>query len=591
MSGRWLFWGHVLAWLVTGSPASSQTLRVELEPEWRGTPLTPNRVLPSERWPGLSISRLDGLFSELALQRADGSWLQSEGWNVYWSLEGKRSSAVADGLPPVEFQAIRFRVGLNRELDASDPQQWPAGHALHPDVCGLHWGWRSGYVFFAVEGHWGAERETPGGFSYHLAGAETPMWVELPVKLSGARSATLHLGLDMASVLNGGDVLADFTSTHSRTGDTFANTLKGRVSRAFRVKGLQADLYQALPGASPGSKGPVASTTPFALRISERLPKVQMPPDNPLTQEGVELGRRLFHETKLSRNAGQSCASCHDRAKSFTDGRLSSVGAEGQTGRRNAMPLVNLAWAREFFWDGRAKSIREQVLLPIQDAHEMNESLERVLAKLAATSDYALLFRRAFGSEEITSQKVALALEQYLLTLISQESKFDRVARNLATLTPEEQRGLQLFVTENDPKRGLRGADCFHCHGGNLFSNQQFMNNGLEERAGDLGRMEVTHLDSDQGKFKVPTLRNVALTAPYMHDGRFATLEQVVEHYNSGVRRSRTLDPNLAKHPEAGLGLSSEDKAALVAFLRTLTDEQFVADSPAAGGHQISKAY
>lgn len=255
------------------------------------------------------------------------------------------------------------------------------------------------------------------------------------------------------------------------------------------------------------------------------------------------------------------------------------------------MPLVNLAWAREFFWDGRAKSIREQVLLPIQDVHEMNESLDRVVSKLSATSEYPELFRRAFGPGEVTSQKVALALEQYLLTLISQESKFDQAARNLATLTPQEQRGLQLFVTENDPARGLRGADCFHCHGGNLFSNHQFMNNGLDERPGDLGRMEVTRSEADRGKFRVPTLRNVALTAPYMHDGRFATLEQVIEHYNSGVRRSRTLDPNLAKHPESGLGLSAEDKAALVSFLRTLTDDAFVAE-PSPGPtqpHQFSQ--
>src|SRR6185503_4060352 len=147
-------------------------------------------------------------------------------------------------------------------------------------------------------------------------------------------------------------------------------------------------------------------------------------------------------------------------------------------------------------------------------------------------------------------------LEQYLLTLISQESKFDRSARKLAQLTPQEQRGLQLFVTEHDPARGLRGADCFHCHGGNLFSNHQFMNNGLAQRSVDSGRMVVTGAESDRGKFKVPSLRNVTLTGPYMHDGRFATLEEVVEHYNGKLHRSRTLDPNLAKHPESGLNLS-----------------------------------
>jgi cytochrome c peroxidase len=288
------------------------------------------------------------------------------------------------------------------------------------------------------------------------------------------------------------------------------------------------------------------------------------------------LGRRLFHESRLSKNNSQSCATCHDPTKAFADGRRISLGESGQIGRRNAMPLVNLAWAREFFWDGRAKSLREQVLVPIQDTQEMNETLERVVAKLEAAKEYPKQFQSAFGTAGITSARVALALEQFLLTLVSQESKFDRAARKLDTLTAQEQRGLQLFVTEHDPARGLRGADCFHCHGGNLFSNHQFINNGLEEFASDLGRMEITKRESDRAKFKVPTLRNVALTAPYMHDGRFATLEEVVEHYNGTLHRSPNLDPNLAKHPVSGLGLNADDKAALVAFLKTLTDINFV---------------
>lgn len=218
----------------------------------------------------------------------------------------------------------------------------------------------------------------------------------------------------------------------------------------------------------------------------------------------------------------------------------------------------------------------------------MNETLERVAEKLTADRDYPARFKAAFGTTAVTSERIALALEQFLLTLVSQESKFDQAARKLTQLTPQEQRGLQLFVTEHDPARGLRGADCFHCHGGNLFSNHQFMTNGLPERAGDLGRMEITKSAADRGKFKVPSLRNVALTAPYMHDGRFATLEEVVEHYNGSLHRSPTLDPNLAKHPESGLGLSAEDKAALVAFLKTLTDEPFV--SAQVSAHQFSKS-
>jgi cytochrome c peroxidase len=567
--------------------APGQKLQLEIEPQWHGRALAVHQTLPGTKAESLWISRLDGLISQLALQRADGSWLDSKDWHFFFSAEKRRLSALADGLPAQEFKAIRFLVGVDAETDKSDPQRWPPEHPLHPDVCGLHWGWNSGYVFLAVEGHWDKDSTKHQGFSYHLAGAKQPMWVELPVKFSGAQPATIRLGMDVAAVLDAGAVLDESSSTHSRDGDPLAVVLKERVTRAFRVLGVQADTYQPVDSVQPLARSRPTNGTPHRLSISERLPKVKLPEDNPLTVEGVELGRRLFHDTKLSRNNSQSCASCHDQTKAFTDGQAYSLGESGQRGRRNAMPLVNLAWAREFFWDGRAKSLREQVLLPIQDAHEMNETIGRLVAKLEADREYPARFEAAFGSTNVTSDRIALALEQFLLTLVSQESKFDRAARKLSMLTAQEQRGLQLFVTEHDPARGLRGADCFHCHGGNLFSNHQFMNNGLAPRNGDPGRMEVTKSEADRSRFKVPSLRNVALTAPYMHDGRFATLEEVVEHYNGPMHRSPTLDPNLAKHPEAGLGLGAEDKAALVAFLKTLTDEQFV--SPAPSDNQFTK--
>ncbi len=554
---------------------SRQKLRLEFEPEWQGKPLRLNQRLDHKAGGEFSISRLDGLISQLALQRLDGTWLETDRWYFFLSVSQGRLTTTADGLPAQEFKALRFRVGLDPKTDAGDPQVWPADHALHPDVCGLHWGWNSGYVFLAVEGRWQPEPARSSGFSYHLAGAKAPMVVEVPVKFSGAQPTTIRLSMEMSTVLAAGEVLRESSSTHSRDGDALAMRLKARVTKSFAVQSVTTDLYQAKTELLSSIQPLPVGTRPFPLNISERLPKVKLPADNPLTIEGVELGRRLFHETRLSRNNSQSCASCHDQAKGFTDGLTRSLGESGQSGRRNAMPLANLAWEKDFFWDGRAKSLREQVLKPIQDAHEMNETLERVTAKLEADQEYRARFQAAFGSAGITPERLAQALEQFLLTLVSQDSKFDRAARKLVTLTPQEQRGLQLFVTEHDPARGLRGADCFHCHGGNLFRNQQFMNNGLEERAGDRGRMEVTGAAADRGKFKVPTLRNVALTAPYMHDGRFATLEEVVEHYNGSLHRAPTLDPNLAKHPAAGLGLSTEDKAALVAFLKTLTDETF----------------
>jgi cytochrome c peroxidase len=557
-------------------PAPAQKLRLEFEPLWGDAPLKLASPLALAQANDLTVSRLDGLLSELALQRADGTWLESRDWFVFLGAEKRRLSASADGLPAQDFKAIRFRVGLNSKLNSSDPQEWPADHPLHPDVCGLHWGWRSGYVFLAVEGHWSPAAGKTGGYSYHLAGTNQAMMVELPLAFSGARPTTVRLGLDVAAIMDRGSVLKESTSTHSRDNDPVAVTLMERAAKAFRVIEVRTDLYQPTETTPATARSVPGGATPFRLNISERLPKVTLPADNPLTKEGVALGRRLFHEPRLSRNNSQSCASCHEQSKAFTDGRAYSLGESGQRGRRNAMPLVNLAWAKEFFWDGRAKSLREQVLLPIQDSHEMNETLERVTAKLRDDSSYAAGFKAAFGSAEISSDRIALALEQFLLTLVSQESKFDRAARNLVKLTAQEQRGLQLFVTEHDPKRGLRGADCFHCHGGNLFSNHQFLNNGLKPDANDPGRMETTKAESDRNKFKVPSLRNIALTAPYMHDGRFATLEEVIDHYNGPMHRSSTLDPNLAKHPEAGLALSADDKAALVAFLKTLTDEQFV---------------
>jgi len=276
----------------------------------------------------------------------------------------------------------------------------------------------------------------------------------------------------------------------------------------------------------------------------------------------------------LSVNNSQSCASCHDAGTGFADSRRFSVGAEGMTGTRNAMPLFNLAWASNagYFWDGRAPTLREQVLMPVTDAHEMNESLERVVEKLSTDAEYPDAFATAFGSGGIDADRIARALEQFLLSLVAQESKFDRAVRKLDKLTPEEQRGLTLFITEHDPARGLKGADCFHCHGGTLFTDHRFTSNGLDLEPADPGRMKVTGDEADRGKFKTPSLRNIARTAPYMHDGRFGTLEEVVEHYSTGVQRAGNLDPNLAKHPPAGLDLSPEDKAALVAFLRSLSD-------------------
>jgi cytochrome c peroxidase len=565
---RMLVWGGMLALTL---PSVAQELRLEVRPVADGRALRLNEPLGKPA--SARVSRLDFLLSGLALKKKDGTWLESQDWFAYLSTATGRLTAKGTGTPEGEYTGIRFRIGVDEQVNKADPNQYAPDHALNPQVNGLHWGWMGGYIFLALEGRFqkGGKED---GFSYHIANPPQLMTVELPVAFRGGRPLTLALDFDLPRVLEGIDFVKDGTSTHSREGDTLAEKLKTNIEQAFRVRGLSYDVYQTPAFAETPAPLP-AGAHALTPAMTQRFPQVKLPADNPLTEEGVALGRQLFHDTRLSINGTQSCASCHDQKNAFADPRRFSLGAQQQVGKRNAMPLFNLAWHQAFFWDGRAPTLREQVLLPIQDKNEMNETLPNVVAKLSADKDCETCFAKAFGSREITPERIAKALEQFLLTFISQESRFDRAARKVAELTESEKRGLQLFVTEFDPKRGLRGADCFHCHGGTLFTSQSFANNGLELTADDIGRMAVTKDAADRGKFKTPSLRNIARTAPYMHDGRFATLEAVVEHYSSGVRRTPTLDPNLAKHPEAGIQLNAQEKADLVAFLKTLTDETF----------------
>ncbi|MEZ5387598.1 MAG: MbnP family protein [Prosthecobacter sp.] len=567
--------GLALATILGGVSPSlmAQNLRIEFRAVVGEKPLRINEPLPLPAKP--RITRLDLLLSGLALRRMDGTWLESANWYAYLSATKKGASLTAEGTdtPPGEYTGIRFRIGVNEIVNKADPNSFPPDHALNPQVNGLHWGWMGGYIFTALEGRFqNAGRED--GFSFHVANAPQLMTVELPVDFHGGSPLTMRLDFDVQQVLSGIDFLQDGTSTHSRAGDPLAARLKNNIEQAFRVRSVHYDVYQ-----TPVSEGeplaPPFGTHPYTPAMTRRFPQVTLPQDNPLTKEGVALGRLLFHDTRLSVNGSQSCASCHEQSRAFSDSRRFSTGAEQQQGRRNAMPLFNLAWHDSFFWDGRAPSLRQQVLMPITDPAEMNETLPNVIAKLAKDETVVGEFKTAFGTPGITAERIAKALEQFLLTIISQESKFDHAVRKLTTLTESEKRGLQLFVTEFDPKRGLRGADCFHCHGGTLFTSQDFANNGLELDADDTGLMGVTGKEDDRGKFKVPSLRNIALTAPYMHDGRFATLEEVVEHYSGGVRRTSTLDPNLAKHPATGIQLTPQEKADLVAFLKTLTDQEF----------------
>ena len=560
----------------------------------------------------VSVTRLDLLLSGLSLRRVDGAWVELADWQGFFGLRAGAAVSPPVAAPASAYDRIRFHVGVAPPLNHADPVQWPADHPLNPAVNGLHWSWQGGYVFLALEGNWQSSADLGRGYSWHLATDRQLAPVELPVSLDLASPRTLALTLDLARLFAGPPVVTldeETASTHSREGDRLADQIREALATAFSAEALDPS-PAAGPERPPGPRLEAApGATPYLLKTPKYFPLPALPADNPLTEEGVLLGSLLFFDPRLSVNSSQACASCHQPEAAFADrGRAVSVGAEGQHGERNAMPLFNLAWKSAFFWDGRTASLREQVLQPIENPVEMHARLPEVVVKLRRArvnphhaaralragaleanaraghdlsvlageraADYAGLFWRTFGTPDVTADRVARALEQFLLTRISQDSKFDRALRGEAELSIEEKRGAELFHTEYDPRRRQFGADCFHCHGGPLFRNQAFANNGLEAEPADLGRFRVTGREGDRGKFAVPSLRNVALTAPYMHDGRLATLDEVVRHYTSGVQRSRTLDPNLAKHPQGGVPLSAADQAALVAFLKCLTDVQ-----------------
>jgi len=340
-----------------------------------------------------------------------------------------------------------------------------------------------------------------------------------------------------------------------------------------------ACLYAACDTKEPVEIPATYDPTPYPLNIGD-FPTPDLPADNKLTVAGVQLGRMLFYEPMLSKDGSQACADCHQQQDAFSDIRQFSIGVEKLPGKRQAMAIMNLAWHQNgLFWDGRSPRVREQALKPIQDPLEMNETLPNAVAKLAAEKKYTDQFIRAFGDAAVTPERIGLAIEQFEFSMVSNNSKFDQTLRNTATLTASEERGRVLFFAEFDPFNGAKGAECFHCHAGHNFTNDEFMNNGLDTDAEmtDEGRSNVTNDQADKGRFKVPSLRNIALTPPYMHDGRFSTLEEVIDHYDHGVKNSSTTEFILQFNLQpGGLGLTAQDKEDLVSFLKTLTDPEFV---------------
>ena len=286
---------------------------------------------------------------------------------------------------------------------------------------------------------------------------------------------------------------------------------------------------------------------------------------NPLTEEGFQLGRALFYDPILSKDNTISCSSCHLQQTGFThvDHQLSH-GIDGEIGNRNSLSLQNLAWSKHFMWDGGINHIDMQALAPITSKIEMNETLENVVSKLQKEQKYQYLFQKAYRVKKITGQLTLKALSQFVISLTSANSKYDKVIRNEEQFTDMEQKGYTLFK-----------QNCASCHIEPLFSNEKFKYNGLEIDAtlNDFGRIKITQNPKDSLKFKVPTLRNIQFTFPYMHDGRFKTLNDVVKHYNS-LKQSSILPKEITKP----MNLSDNDRTDLVAFMKTLTDKEFLSN-------------
>ena len=322
------------------------------------------------------------------------------------------------------------------------------------------------------------------------------------------------------------------------------------------------------------------------------------PADNPITNEGATLGRVLFYDKQLSANNTIACASCHLQQAGFADPNRLSVGFKGGLTGRNAMNLANLRFSNiqghkpGFFWDERAATLEDQALMPIQDSVEMGMTLAKLQQRVAGLSYYPSLFEAAFGSPEVTSDRIAKAIAQFMRAMVTMDAAFDRAADEsedysepFAAFSDQENLGKSLFI---DGVGGILEHGCAHCHVPPTFNMTKSQNNGLAMKYKDqgLGARKLPTNDpftpSNDGKFKAPSLRNVELTAPYMHDGRFATLQQVIDHYSDTVHAHENLTLAFAGQESAdspaGLKFTPEQKAALVAFLKTLTDQEFITD-------------
>lgn len=288
--------------------------------------------------------------------------------------------------------------------------------------------------------------------------------------------------------------------------------------------------------------------------------------DNTLTNAGFQLGRKLFYDNRLSRDNSTSCGSCHQAGAAFAHAEHDiSHGVDGKVGTRNSPPIFNMNWHTSYFWDGGVNHLESQPINPIQNPVEMDETVPGIIAKIKDDADYKAKFKAAWGDETMNSQRIFKSLAQFMGAMVSANSKYDKYTRGETTLTAAEMNGLNIYNTH-----------CATCHTAPLFTSFDIVNNGLKPNDfNDSGRAVITKRAEDLYKFKIPSLRNLQYTAPYMHDGRFNTLNQVLNHYAKTVYVSPTLDARLVN----GIQLTDAEKTDLLAFLSTLNDESFIRDT------------
>lgn len=341
-----------------------------------------------------------------------------------------------------------------------------------------------------------------------------------------------------------------------------------------RCSAIALTLYVgALAGCADDGAPQRETPTPSPSLITDQVPAgfpagssaAHAPSDNELSESRARLGKRLFYDTSLSRTFDVACATCHEQVHAFAEPDSVSEGVEGRLGSRNAPALINLAWSKSFFWDGRAPTLEEQTGKPIENPDEMDLSIADAVARVAEDTGYVSAFVEAYA-EPPSEASLRKALASFVRALVSANSPYDRHLRGDDTTFDESaKRGEAIFLDE-------RGG-CFHCHPAGMLTNEGFFNNGTYAGGSDTGRQLVTGRSGDTGKFKVPGLRNVELTAPYMHDGSLPTLEAVVDHYDRGGSGHPTTDPQIVP-----LSLTAAEKADLLAFLRSLTDSDFATD-------------